>query len=201
MEIIVNGTSYPTWDEVPQHLKTAIANSGSEPAPEPPPPPGAPDVNDLDQLVDLAEAAELRRAQGLPPLEPAHPISPLIAEPAAPSPVFELNGRRYQSIEDVPGEIREALRHELLATPVPALEPRLPRALAAELGSSPVDPPAPLASIPTGDSKPGASPPPVTASTDPLAPKPPMISRPYKIAMGVMITMIVAIYLALSLLA
>ena len=198
MDIIVNGTSYPTWDEVPQDLKTAIANSGSRSTPEPPATPvlaaGAIDIDDIDQLVVLAEAAELRRAQGLPPVEPVHAIGQVLPETLdAPSPVFELNGQRYNSIEAVPGEIREALRHELLATPPPARAPKVPKALAANL-------PTPPSATADEGSTPGAESSRAMAPPDPMAPKPPMISRPYKVAMGVMITMIVAIYLALSLL-
>lgn len=104
MDVMVDGVRYESWDEVPGALRTAIATSGILPWP------GQTGPGALDG-----------QAHGSPPTA-APPVRPVS---------FSLDGRTYQSIDDVPGEVREALRAQLLATPPPTVEPRLPRALAA----------------------------------------------------------------------
>jgi hypothetical protein len=187
MAIIVNGTSYPAWDDVPESLRIAIANSGTaepEAAAD-----AAPEVDELDELVRLAEAAEARRA-GIEPEAPPPPPSPP-PPPAVAAPTFELNGHVYRSIDEVPGEIREALRLQLLGPPAPTIQPRIPAALGGMGGPGALSPPVPG----------GVSVPPSMGGTGPATEVEPytraLLSTKTKVAIVVMMAIIVAIYLAI----
>lgn len=190
MAIIVNGTPYDTWDDVPQRLRIAIANSGAE-EPEAPDAP-VEEVDELDELVRLADAAEARRA-GIEPDAPPPPPPPPPGPPAEVAPTFELNGQVYRSIDDVPAEIREALRLQLLGPPAPSLQPRVPAALDG------VAPPN-LGAVSAPPSMGGTG---LPSAYEPIQ-RPSLLSQvsmKYRIAMAVMLLLIVAIYVAIGVIA
>ena len=184
MGLKVNGIAYESWDAVPAELRIAIAASGTDAAGSSESDEPVEEEDELDRLVRLAEERERGVTAPTPP------------PPATDCPTFELNGQTYTSLDQVPGEIRGALRLELTGPPQRTVEARVPKALIGSAQPSAPGQPgkaasgsAPRAGI-SGDRAGAAAP-------DDEFERPPMLPMRTKVAIGVMLLITAAMFIAI----